>query len=342
MLIKKRHAWEMSEHQATPESVYLNRRSLLKALGLGGIGLGSAARGLLTSGAVGGGILGATGCNSADAGLIDGGDPTLPAYKESPLKFPVKRNEKYTLDRPLTDERVAARYNNFYEFTTDKERVWKLTEKYVARPWSLEVGGLVQKPKTFDLDDLLKRMPMEERIYRFRCVEAWAMAVPWTGFPLAALLKEVEPTSEARYVRMTAFMKPEEAPGQANQPWYPWPYYEGLSLPEAMNELTLIAVGIYGHILPKQHGAPLRLVVPWKYGFKSIKGIVKIELTAQEPPTFWHKLQPEEYSFHANVEPTVPHPRWSQATERMIGTGERRPTQLYNGYGEQVAALYKT
>ena len=201
-------------------------------------------------------------------------------------------------------------------------------------------GSLVDRPKVYDLDDLVRRMPLEERLYRFRCVEAWAMAVPWTGFPMKALINEVQPKSSARYVRMVTFQRPEQAPGQKSQPWYPWPYFEALTMEEAMNELTLLGTGIYGHALPKQHGAPIRLVAPWKYGFKSIKSIVSIEFTDKQPPTFWNKLAPSEYDFWANVNPNVPHPRWSQATERLISTGERVPSQLYNGYGEYVAHLY--
>lgn len=253
--------------------------------------------------------------------------------------YPAKQNPKFTLDRPLTSESVAAGYNNFYEFTEDKEGVRRLAQKLEIRPWTVEVTGLVHKPRTFDVDDLLKTMPIEERLYRLRCVEAWAMAVPWTGFPLKALLDEVQPLGKASHVAMTTFYKPLTARGQFAF-WYPWPYTEGLTLQEAMNELTFMAVGIYGHPLPKQHGAPLRLVVPWKYGYKSIKSIVKIELLDYQPATFWNTAQGLEYDFLANVNPNIPHPRWSQAREKMIGTGKVRPTQIYNGYGEYVAHLY--
>jgi sulfoxide reductase catalytic subunit YedY len=199
---------------------------------------------------------------------------------------------------------------------------------------------LVEKPHVFDIDDLVRALPLEERLYRFRCVEAWAMAVPWTGLPLRALIEKLQPLSSARFVRFVSFMNPDIAPNQSRA-YGPWPYTEGLTMGEAMNELALLATGIYGRPLPKQHGAPLRLVVPWKYGFKSIKSIVKIEFTAEQPRTFWNNNRPKEYDFVANVRPDIPHPRWSQATERLIDTGQRRPTLPYNGYGEWVADLYK-
>jgi sulfoxide reductase catalytic subunit YedY len=199
----------------------------------------------------------------------------------------------------------------------------------------------VAKPRTYDLDDLVRAFPLEERIYRHRCVEAWAMVVPWTGFPLASLLRKAEPLPEAKYVRFVSFYRPREASRQSG-PSMPWPYNEGLTLAEATNELTFLATGMYGHPLLKQHGAPVRLVVPWKYGFKSAKSIVRIELTARQPATFWNTLMPQEYDFEANVNPAVPHPRWSQEQERLLGTGETRTTLLYNGYGGQVAKLYRS
>jgi methionine sulfoxide reductase catalytic subunit len=253
--------------------------------------------------------------------------------------YPLARNGRFTLDRPITEEAYAASYNNFYEFSTLKGSVFKKAARLKTHPWQVEVGGLVQKRRVFDVDDLVRAMPLEERLYRFRCVEAWAMAVPWTGFPLHELIKRVDPLSAAKYVRFTSFLKPDEAPNQSPV-LGPWPYTEGLTMAEATNELTLLAVGIYGHALPKQHGAPIRLVVPWKYGFKSIKSIVRIEFTAEQPRTFWHSSRPREYDFFANVDPASPHPRWSQATERMIDTGERRNTLAYNGYAEWVAGLY--
>ncbi|MFQ5883027.1 MAG: protein-methionine-sulfoxide reductase catalytic subunit MsrP [Candidatus Methylomirabilales bacterium] len=314
--------WEIPEREATPDDVYWNRRRVLKALGFLGLG---AASGILSS------------CD-----FVSAGDPVATGTQEHPPvadRYPAPRNPRFTLDRPLTPERVAATYNNFYEFSSGK-KLWNLSARLTTHPWQVEVAGLVAKPRTYDVDALIRQMPLEERLYRFRCVEAWAMVVPWTGFPLRALIKLVEPLSSARYVRFTTFYRPTEAPRQRYRD-YPWPYTEGLTMAEAMNELTLVATGIYGHPLPKQHGAPLRLVTPWKYGFKSIKSIVRIEFTTEQPATFWNTLLPHEYDFWANVNPAVPHPRWSQAQERMIDTGEYRPTLLYNGYGEQVAHLYR-
>jgi sulfoxide reductase catalytic subunit YedY len=250
--------------------------------------------------------------------------------------LPAAHNDAFTLDRPLTDETVASRYNNFYEFSRGKDDVWELAQ-FQSEPWQVEVTGLVHHPQTLDIDALRRLMPLEERHYRFRCVEAWAMAVPWIGFPMRALLERVEPMAKARFVRLTTCNFQE---GKTSFKTYPWPYTEGLSMAEAMHELTLLAVGIYGHTLPPQHGAPLRLVTPWKYGYKSVKSIVRIELTETQPATFWNTLVPREYDFLANVNPNAPHPRWSQASERMIGSGERRPTLLYNGYGAYVAQLY--
>jgi len=316
-------AWEIPESQVTDEAFYLGRRWFLKAAGMAGLGA----------------IAAASGCSGAASQ-----QGSLPASVVIPAAwkglYPARRSDRHRLDRPLTDEAVAARYNNFYEFTTDKELVGKISEKFPFHPWQVEVTGMVRKPKTYDIDELVKALPLEERLYRHRCVEAWAMAVPWTGFPFKVLIDRVEPLSSARYVRLVSFMKPELAPGQALQSWYPWPYYEGLTMAEATNELAMLATGIYGHPLPMQHGAPIRLVTPWKYGFKSIKSIVKIEFVDKQPPNFWNDVAPTEYDFFANVNPAIPHPRWSQATERLIDTGERVPTQLYNGYGEQVAHLY--
>ena len=239
----------------------------------------------------------------------------------------------------ITPESVAGRFNNFYEFSEHKEEVHRLVEGFRQRPWQVEVRGLVERPRTFDVDEIA-RLGAEERIYRFRCVEAWSMVVPWTGVPIARLLDVVRPLPAARFVRFTSFLRPEEAPNQRN-PKYPWPYYEALRLAEARHDLALLVTGIYGHALSPQHGGPIRVIVPWKYGYKGPKSIVKIELVAEQPHTFWNDLAPSEYSFLSNVDPTVPHPRWSQATERVIGTGERRTTEPFNGYGEQVASLYR-
>ena len=324
-------AWEIPESLVTPEDVYLDRRRFLRAAGLAGLGtiaLASACAGTTADRADAG-----SGSVDAAKGLFRPPDAWKPLY-------PAKRTDRYKLDRALTDEKVAARYNNFYEFTTDKEGVAALSARFPYHPWQVEVAGLVKKPKVYDIDDLLKMVPLEERLYRHRCVEAWAMAVPWTGFPLKGLIDKVEPLSSAKFVRLVSFKKPELAAGQSLQPWYPWPYYEGLTMAEATHELAFMATGIYGHPLPMQHGAPIRLATPWKYGFKSIKSIVRIEFTDKQPPTFWNDLAPTEYDFTANVNPAVPHPRWSQASERLIDTGASVPTQPYNGYGELVATLY--
>ncbi|KPL90111.1 protein-methionine-sulfoxide reductase catalytic subunit MsrP [Herpetosiphon geysericola] len=231
-------------------------------------------------------------------------------------------------------------YNNFYEFSTDKEAVAAKSKNFTTTPWTVEVGGLVNKPQTFAIEDLLKQFTQEERVYRLRCVEGWSMVIPWTGFSLAGLLKQVEPTSAAKYVRFETVMRPEEMPGQ-NSSYYTWPYVEGLRLDEAMNDLTLMATGVYGKPILPQNGAPLRLAVPWKYGFKSIKSIVKIELVAEQPTSLWMNAAPDEYGFYANVNPDVPHPRWSQSSERRIGEVGRRRTLPFNGYADEVASLYK-
>jgi sulfoxide reductase catalytic subunit YedY len=307
----------------TPERVYEGRRVFLRRLGILGLGAAGLAWGCRSYRSERGGV-GPT----AAAGPAPGGDDLYPA----------RRNADYAVDRPLTDQATAARYNNFYEFTDQKD-VWRYVERFRTRPWEVEVLGLCEKPCTFDLDDLARLFPLEERVYRHRCVEAWSMVVPWTGFPLRSLLDHVRPLSAARHVRMLTFLRPEEAPGQERMTWYPWPYYEGLTMEEARSELALLVTGIYGHALPVQHGAPVRLVTPWKYGFKSIKSIVLIDLVEAQPKTFWSDAS-DEYDFWANVNPNVPHPRWSQATERVIDTSDRIPTLLFNGYAAQVGHLY--
>jgi sulfoxide reductase catalytic subunit YedY len=234
---------------------------------------------------------------------------------------------------------TIAGYNNYYEFSTDKEAVARLAKGFKPSPWTVTVGGLVNNPTTYGFEDLLTKFPQEERVYRLRCVEGWSMVIPWQGFPLARLLAEVEPTSRAKYVRFETVLRPEEMPGQKNRA-YPWPYIEGLRLDEAMNDLALLVTGLYGQTLPAQNGAPLRLAVPWKYGFKSVKSIVKIDLVETQPTSLWMTMAPHEYGFYANVNPEVPHPRWSQATERRIGELRRRRTLPFNGYAEQVASLY--
>lgn len=306
MLIKRRADWEIPESQATPESVYLNRRALLA--GAGALALSNAAP------------------------VLAQGDPTGDLY-------PAKRNASYTLDRPLSAEEDAANYNNFYEFGMSKDIVAS-SKRLQTRPWTVSIGGMVEKPMEVGVDDLIRKMALEERLYRFRCVEAWSMAVPWTGFPVKALVDFAKPLSGAKYIRFETFMNPRVAPGQT-QRWYPWPYTEGLTMAEATSELPLMVTGIYGKPIPTQHGAPLRLIVPWKYGFKSVKSISKISFVAERPKTFWEGLQSSEYGFWANVNPAVPHPRWSQASEQVLGSRNRVPTLIYNGYEAQVAGLYK-
>jgi len=240
--------------------------------------------------------------------------------------------------RPLTPEQDATTYNNFYEFGTDKS-IYRAAQRMPIRPWSVKIDGLVAKPMTIGLEDLLKQVKLEERIYRHRCVEAWAMTVPWSGFAMRDLIRLAAPTSAAKFVEMETLVDPRSMPG-TRLSIIDWPYREGLRLDEANNELAFLATGMYGKDMPKQDGAPIRLVVPWKYGFKSIKSIVRFTFTDKQPVNTWQQIQPGEYGFWANVNPEVPHPRWSQATERLLGSGERVPTQIYNGYGAQVAGLY--
>jgi methionine sulfoxide reductase catalytic subunit len=247
--------------------------------------------------------------------------------------------EGYAVTDKLTPLEAITNYNNFYEFDTSKSGVAYAAKDFVTRPWAMSVEGLVNKPRIFDIDELLK-FPLEERIYRLRCVEGWSMVIPWIGFPLHRLLEKVEPSPMARYVAFQTLLDPQRMPNQRTGV-LDWPYVEGLRLDEAMHPLTIMATGMYGETLPPQDGAPIRLVVPWKYGFKSIKSVVKITLTADEPPTTWNLQAPDEYGFYSNVNPTVPHPRWSQATERRIGEYGRRDTLLFNGYAEQVAHLYQ-
>ena len=291
--------------ETTPEHVYLSRRRFIA---------GSAA---LTLGGVGAHAL------SEDWLAARGFRPGTPIEGEeaTPIEY-------------------ATAYNNFYEFGTDKDGVWRNVGPFEARPWELEVTGLVENPGVYDLVELERAFPLEERIYRHRCVERWSVVVPWIGFPLARLLERVQPRNEARYVGFVTFNRPEQAFGQKTQTWYKWPYYEGLRMDEAMNELAFVATGMYGHPLQKQNGAPVRIHLPWKYGYKSPKSIVRIDVTDEMPTTFWNDLQPSEYGFYSNVDPDVPHPRWSQAQEEIVGTGQRVPTLQFNGYGEWVGELY--
>ena len=322
MPIGKKRGWELPESAATPERIYLKRRRVLATLGLGG---GALALGAVTW------RYGPPESQPAVAASAEP-DPSAGLY-------PVARNERYQLDRPLTEESFATSYNNFYEFGSHKQ-ISAAAQALRLRPWQVALDGLVEQPLTLDVDDLLGRMPLEERLYRHRCVEAWSMAVPWSGFALKALVDLARPLGSAKYLQMTSFEDPETAPGQ-RQVWYPWPYVEGLTIAEATHELAFIATGLYGKPMPKQNGAPLRLAVPWKYGFKSVKSIVRFTFTAERPATFWETIQASEYGFWANVNPEVPHPRWSQASERVLGTDEQVPTQLFNGYAEYVADLYK-
>ena len=266
--------------------------------------------------------------------------------------FPAKRSEDYNPGWIQTKPNVAKTYNNFYEFTTQKTQVKDLSKNFPTSPWPIEIGGLVENPMTIDAQELAQMFPLEERVYRFRCVEAWSMIVPWTGFPLSMLLNKVQPKPEAKFVRFETFNLPKLAPGIQKYGYYPWPYVEGLRLDEAMCPLSLLTFGIYGEPLPTQNGAPVRMVVPWKYGYKSIKSIVKIELVSEQPKTFWEALQPEEYPFESNVDPAKPHPRWSQAQEKLILDIESGffgdslnyrtvKTLPYNGYGDQVASFYQ-
>lgn len=301
--------WYIPDSEVTPESAYRNRRRFLKDAGF----LGAAA--LMSQ--------------------------ALEARAAGSSLYPAKRNGIYNPGWPLSDESDATTYNNFYEFTTNKSTVKDLVGLFKTSPWEVKIGGLCEEPMTVDAEELSRQMGLEERVYRFRCVEAWAMTVPWTGFPLAKLLRKVKPTKQARFVKFVTAFKPEQMPGVHRLRNYPWPYTEGLRLDEAMHDLTFVTTGIYGKPLPKQNGAPIRLVVPWKYGYKSIKSIVSIELVKDQPATLWETLSPEEYPFESNVEPEVPHPRWSQATHRIIGSNQRVRTLPYNGYEKQVAKLYK-
>lgn len=300
--------------EITPEHIYHSRRQFMR--GIGALAVGAMA-------------LAACGQEAAD----DGAASATAVDRATP----VANGDE--LGNPPTSFEAVTNYNNYYEFSTDKEGVAPLAQKFTVDPWTVAVGGLVNKPKTYGVEDLLNRFDQEERVYRLRCVEAWSMVIPWSGFPLRKLLAEVEPTSQARYVRFETVMRPEEMPGQRDS-FFRWPYVEGLRLDEAMHDLTLIVTGLYGKPLPSQNGAPLRLAVPWKYGFKSCKAIVKIDLVEEEPVSLWMASAPDEYGFYANVNPDVPHPRWSQSSERRIGELGRRRTLAFNGYAEQVRDLY--
>jgi sulfoxide reductase catalytic subunit YedY len=305
--------------EITPKDVYLNRREFLKSMGI------------VTAGAA---LLAACGPKAVETLIPTAAVPSKPDF------FPTPGATTDELGDPLNTYKEITNYNNYYEFTVDKTQVATLAKDFKSDPWSVEVYGLVNKPKAFALEDLLSTFDQEERIYRLRCVEAWSMVIPWIGFPLASLLNLVEPTSKAKYVRFETLLDEEQMPG-LKAGFYPWPYQEGLRLDEAMNPLTILSTGLYGELLPPQNGAPIRLVVPWKYGFKSIKSIVKIELVDEMPATMWSTIAPNEYGFYANVNPEVDHPRWTQSNERRIGESGRRETLMFNGYAEEVAYLYE-
>lgn len=262
------------------------------------------------------------------AGLMIAG--VIPARAEPSGKYPA--------GRAVTPEADATTYNNFYEFGDDKS-IYRAAQKMPVSPWQIEFAGMVDKPRTMDMADLLKQVQLEDRVLRHRCVETWAMTAPWTGFPVSALLKVAQPTAAAKYVVFESAVLPKVMPGVRSS-FYTWPYVEGITMQEAQNDLAFMATGMYGHDLPKQDGAPIRLLLPWKYGFKAAKSVVKVSFTDKQPETFWHSLQPSEYGFWANINPEVSHPRWSQASEKLLGSGERVPTQIWNGYGEWVAAMY--
>ena len=299
--------------EITPEQVYLRRRDFMK-------GIGALSFGALALAACGGQV------------------PATELSEDDLFPPPEADGKTDELGDPVNSYTDITTYNNFYEFSFEKTSVATLSKEFITSPWQVQVGGLVNKPRTFDLDDLLK-FEQEERIYRLRCVEGWSMVIPWQGFPLSRLLDEVEPASAAQYVRFETLYDPEQLPEQKSD-YFPWPYVEGLRLDEAMHNLTILATGLYGKALRPQNGAPLRLVVPWKYGFKSIKSIVKIDLVAEMPVSLWMESAPNEYGFYANVNPKVSHPRWSQASERRIGELSRRETLMFNGYEEEVASLY--
>lgn len=313
MHVIHRRGWEIPENQATPEAIVMNRRQALAGL-------------------TGAGLLALSGQQAqAQAQAFD------PAPTDN--LHPYAHNPAYTIEREVTAEKLNANYNNFYEFGLSKSTA-AAAQALKTRPWTIKIDGMVEKPFEIGIDDLITAMPREERLYRMRCVEAWSMTIPWSGFALKALVERAKPLASAKYLRFETFLDPKMAPGQ-KQPWYPWPYVEGVTMAEATNELAFLVTGAYGKPLAKQFGAPIRLALPWKYGFKSIKSIARISFTDQRPKGLWEQLQSAEYGFWANVNPEVSHPRWSQATEEVLGTNARIPTRLFNGYGDYVADLYK-
>ena len=315
MLIKRRRGWELPERLATPEAVVLGRRGIVAGALAAGVAAPANAQWNIFGG------------NSAKK---------IPPIELKPLT--AKHNDKYVGGRPITPEQDATHYNNFYEFSEDKQLADAAQALPVA-PWSINIEGMVNKPRTIAFEDLMKQVSLEERVYRHRCVEAWSMVVPWIGFPMADLVKLADPLSSAQYLKFTSLADEKTMPG-IHETWYPWPYVEGVTVQEAMNDVAFITVGMYGKQVPPQDGAPIRVTLPWKYGFKSAKSIVKVEFTDKRPSSFWEQLASSEYGFWANVNPAVPHPRWSQARERVLGTNEMVPTQIWNGYGDFVASMY--
>ena len=314
MLIKK--SSDIPNSEVTPKSVYLNRRKFL------------------------------LGAGAAGAGLVAGKaffDLTAPEQQVMAAKLNYSKNTQFSTSEKQTPKQDVTHYNNFYEFGTEKEDPAKQAKDFKNRPWSVSVEGLCKKPRKWDVDEIIKLAPLEERVYRHRCVEAWSIVVPWIGFSLSTLIKQAEPTPKAKYVAFQTLYDPKQMPGQRGGIFgggLDWPYVEGLRLDEAMHPLALLGFGMYGDELPPQDGAPIRMVIPWKYGFKSIKSMVKISFVEQQPPTTWNRQAANEYGFYSNVNPEVDHPRWSQATERRLGEFFRRKTLMFNGYGDQVASLY--
>jgi methionine sulfoxide reductase catalytic subunit len=325
MLIRKRLPSDVPTSEITSKSTYLDRRRFLAAGAAGALGLATWA----------------AGPRAADPRAAAAANPPAPAG--APAAAPKLLENivpsPLSTDEPQTSFDAVTRYNNFYEFGTDKEDPAQHAARMAARPWSVKIDGLCAKPGTYDVDELIRANRLEERIYRLRCVEAWSMVIPWVGIPMADVVKRAEPLGSARYVAMQTLLDPKQMPGQ-RRPILDWPYVEGLRLDEALHPLTILAVGLYGDVLPNQNGAPIRLIVPWKYGFKSIKSIVALSFVEHMPPTSWSRQAPNEYGFYANVNPDVDHPRWSQKRERRIGEFLRRDTLPFNGYGEQVASLY--
>jgi sulfoxide reductase catalytic subunit YedY len=312
---------DIATREITDESAYLNRRNFMRA-------------GILAATTI------ATGAVYRQLNRVPGGQVNQPRLTNLiATTQPEEIAKAFHTDEPRTSFQDITHYNNFYEFSTDKEGVADAAAGFVTRPWAVSVTGLVAKPHVFDLDDLLKISPPEERVYRMRCVEGWSMVIPWAGFSLSKLLERVEPLSGAKFVAFQTLLDPKRMPNQSSS-LLDWPYVEGLRMDEAMHPLTILASGLYGRDLPPQDGAPVRLVVPWKYGFKGIKSIVKIDLRPTQPPTTWSQYAPDEYGFYSNVNPHVDHPRWSQATEQRIGELSRRDTLMFNGYADQVAGLY--